>query len=39
VSSRVTISVPIWEHVEKDAEGNVWATFQDNNYNITDLFP
>lgn len=33
----LTIQLPVWEHVVKDAEGHVWATFQDNIYNITDL--
>ena len=33
----VTIQLPAWEHVVKDADGHVWATFQDNIYNITDL--
>ena len=33
----VNIPTPIWEHVVKDAEGHIWATFQDNIYNITDL--
>jgi hypothetical protein len=32
------IEQPVWEHIVKDADGHVWATFQDNIYNITDLY-
>jgi hypothetical protein len=35
--SGVQIDLPKWEHVVKDAEGQVWAKFQDNIYNVTDL--
>ena len=31
------IECPVWEHIVKDTEGQVWSTFQDNIYNITDL--
>lgn len=35
--SGVQIDLPKWEHVAKDVDGQVWATFQDIVYNVTDL--
>lgn len=34
----VYIDEPVWEHVVKDVHGHIWATFQDNIYNVSELF-
>ncbi len=35
--SGVQIDLPKWDNVVKDAKGQVWASFQDKIYNISEL--
>jgi hypothetical protein len=37
VINGVQITTPQWENIVKDSDGNVWATFQEYVYNITDI--
>lgn len=34
----VNIDIPVWEHIVKDNNGYIWATFQNNIYNVTDIY-
>jgi hypothetical protein len=34
----VNIPMPTWEHIVKDTHGQVWASFQDKIYDVTDLY-
>jgi hypothetical protein len=34
----VSIPTPCWENMVKDTHGQIWATFQNNIYNVTDIY-
>jgi hypothetical protein len=34
----VNVAIPQWENVVKDTNGYFWATFQNNIYDVTDLY-